>query len=238
MSGWIENTSGQCPVEKGTLIDVKYRDGEVLLNSSALMNTHGFERDTAGYFWQLGSMLSDITFWRPSKALAGLEAAENSNTSAFEDLAATLVKQIAPNVSLGTNPKAVIGASKLPLHLWSPLASAYGAVALSNGAGKYGIANYKATPVLASVYLSALMRHYNSWLEGEEFDPVDGQPHLGGILANVAILLDSRAAGMLVDDRPIPGGYLKELEAVTKVHQSIQAMNKDKAPHHYTRDNA
>lgn len=141
------------------------------------------------------------------------------------------------NVPTGTNPKAAYGAAKLPMHLWPALATAYGVVALSNGAFKYGIANYKGTPVEMSTYLAALLRHAQSFIEGEEYDPVDGQPHLGGILANVAIILEARAVGMMIDDRPIAGGYLKEQAMLTEIFNKIKQMHADKNPFHYTRNN-
>jgi hypothetical protein len=146
------------------------------------------------------------------------------------------VTEAAP-VATGTNPKHNIGSSKLPLHLASPLAIAYMSVGLANGAGKYGIANYKATPVVLSIYLSATMRHLLALLEGEEFDPVDGSPHIGAILANMAIILDARAVGSLVDDRPIPGGYIQELDNLTKIYQGVVKLHEGKNPHHYTRNN-
>ncbi|MGK1930552.1 hypothetical protein ACR91X_24785 [Klebsiella pneumoniae] len=34
--GWIEWSGGNCPVEKGTLIDVKHRDGEIYQNKPAM----------------------------------------------------------------------------------------------------------------------------------------------------------------------------------------------------------
>lgn len=34
--GWIRHRGGKCPVEKGTLIDVRYRDGEIRVECEAL----------------------------------------------------------------------------------------------------------------------------------------------------------------------------------------------------------
>jgi hypothetical protein len=50
--------------------------------------------------------------------------------------------------------------------------------------------------------MSALQRHADAYMNGEEFDPVDGTHHLGNIMACCAILLDAKAAGKLTDDRP------------------------------------
>lgn len=133
----------------------------------------------------------------------------------------------------GVNPKESIGLSKLPLHLWSPLATAYGSLGLLNG-GKYGYGNYKATPVLASIYIAAIKRHLSAWEEGQECDEADGVPHLGAVLANVAILLESRAVGTMIDDRQISGGYLKEVDMLTKIANSVVELHKDRKPRHYT----
>lgn len=62
MTEWIENTSGECPVPKGTHIDVKYRDGEVLNNVPALTSFAG--RNTQCAFWELDGCSNDITEWR------------------------------------------------------------------------------------------------------------------------------------------------------------------------------
>ena len=132
-----------------------------------------------------------------------------------------------------TNPKESIGLAKIPLHLWSPLASAYGSLGLLNG-GKYGYGNYKATPVLASIYISATERHFSAWKEGQECDPADGVPHLAAVLANIAILLESRAVGTMIDDRQITGGYLKEIEKLTEIANSVQKLHSHLKPKHYT----
>ena len=134
----------------------------------------------------------------------------------------------------GVNPKQAFGMAKIPMSLWPSLATAYGAVCLLNGKLKYGLGNYKATPVLASIYIDGMERHLAAWKNGEEFDAADGQPHLGGILANAAILIEARAVGTLVDDRQIAGGYLKELGALEEIARGLQEFHKDKSPRHYT----
>ncbi len=133
-----------------------------------------------------------------------------------------------------TNPKKQYGNKSIPVHLWSPLATAYGSLGLYNGLLKYGAGNYKATKVEASIYIAAAMRHLLAWAEGQEFDPMDGVPNLGGVLANVAILLDARGASMLIDDRQIMGGYLKEIEALRGIVANLQVLHADKNPRHYS----
>jgi hypothetical protein len=133
-----------------------------------------------------------------------------------------------------TNPKKQFGDKAIPLNLWPALASAYGALGLYNGKLKYGMSNFNATPVEASIYIAGAMRHLAAWAEGEEFDPADGVPNLGGVLANIAIILEARAAGTIVDDRKLGTGYLKEREALKKIVASLQVLHSDKNPRHYT----
>ncbi len=133
-----------------------------------------------------------------------------------------------------TNPKKQFGDKSIPLNLWPALASAYGALGLYNGKLKYGLSNFNATPVEASIYIAGAMRHLAAWAEGEEFDPADGVPNLGGVLANIAIILEARAAGTLIDDRKMGNGYLKEREALKAIVAALQVLHADKAPYHYT----
>lgn len=132
------------------------------------------------------------------------------------------------------NPKDAIGSTKLPLHLWPPSATAAGCLGLLDGMLKYGRNNFRATEVLASVYVAALKRHTDAFFEGESIDPDSGIPHLAGILANAAILVDAGAAGSLVDDRQFPGGYAKLVAELTPHVARLQQKHADKNPRHYT----
>jgi mutator protein MutT len=138
------------------------------------------------------------------------------------------------NDSKQTNPKDMIGSNKLPLHLWPPSATAMGCLGFLDGALKYGRSNFRATPVLASIYVAALKRHTDMYYEGETIDPDSKIPHLAGILANAAILVDAAAAGSLVDDRQYPGGYAKLVEELTPHVARLKAKHADKHPKHYT----
>jgi hypothetical protein len=159
----------------------------------------------------------------------------------FEDMVMGIVKDAngveiveTPVERLDTNPKRQYGVSSIPLNMWSTLASAYGALGLYNGSLKYGKANFANTPVEASIYIAAGMRHFAAWAAGQEFDPADGVPNLGGVLANVAILLEARAAGTLIDDRLKMDGYLKEIESLKEIVKSLNVLHEGKSPKHYT----
>jgi hypothetical protein len=85
-----------------------------------------------------------------------------------------------------------------------------------------------------SIYLAAIKRHVDGILAGEEYDPADGVPHFGAILANVDVLLCARAAGTLIDDRALIKGYREEIDKLLPIVESLQKLHADKNPeHHY-----
>jgi hypothetical protein len=133
-----------------------------------------------------------------------------------------------------TNPKDAIGSGKLPLHLWPVTATVHGALALLDGAGKYGRTNYRAIGVRASIYFDAAVRHLNAWFEGEDCAPDSGVHHLGHALACIAVILDAEAAEKLTDDRMYPGGYARLVQRLTPLVNEIRARHAGKAPRHYT----
>jgi hypothetical protein len=131
------------------------------------------------------------------------------------------------------NPKDVVGATKLPLHLWPATATALGSIALHNGACKYGRSNWRKAGIRATRYTDALRRHIAAWEEGEECDE-EGIPHLSSALACLAIMVDARAAGTMTDDRQFPGGYKKLVEQLTPLVKAVTDKHADKAPKHWT----
>ena len=132
-----------------------------------------------------------------------------------------------------TNPKDLLGSGKVPMHLWPTTATAYGAIALLNGALKYGRSNFRVAGVRASIYYDAARRHLDAWFEGEECDPDDGVPHLAASLACLAIIVDADAAGKLNDDRVVQGGYRKVMDKMTAEVGRLRELHKGKSPRHY-----
>jgi hypothetical protein len=113
------------------------------------------------------------------------------------------------------NPKDVASRGKAPLHLLPGPALVAAAEALRNGAEKYGPYNWRKEPILASTYISAAERHLRAWYDGENDAPDSGIDHLAHALAGLMILVDARACGAMVDDRPPPaptGKYLARAE--------------------------
>jgi hypothetical protein len=90
---------------------------------------------------------------------------------------------------------------KPELSLIPPVAEIGLALALSNGAEKYGRYNWRGSAVTASVFASAMKRHINAWLAGEDFASDSNIHHLAHVMAGCAIVLDSVEAGVFKDDR-------------------------------------
>lgn len=106
---------------------------------------------------------------------------------------------------LGTNPKDLLGAKKVNLHLVPPSSIIYQALAMEDGAKKYGPYNWRENKVICTIYIDAAMRHLQAFLDGEMNAPDSQKPHLGHALASIGIIVDALETGNLVDNRPIPG---------------------------------
>ena len=120
------------------------------------------------------------------------------------------------------NPKTLVGASKVPLHLVPPSAKHFLAEALGDGARKYGPYNWRDSKISVSVYKAALERHMDAFWDGEDYAADSGVHHVAHAMACCALILDAMSIDMLVDDRPTPGaasGLQKEY--VTKKEKSV-----------------
>lgn len=137
------------------------------------------------------------------------------------------------------NPKHLIGKTKLPLSLFPLSAIILGSLAMLDGLLKYGRDNFRTSPIYASVYADAALRHINFWLEGEDEDPESGISHLGHVLACIAIVVDAWASGRLVDDRKVNGNARQFATQMTPLVAKLQERHKDKSPRHFSKaDNA
>jgi hypothetical protein len=137
-----------------------------------------------------------------------------------------------------SNPKDAIATDKAPLHLVPAAFKAYTAMALAEGAMKYGAHNWRAAGVRASVYKSALDRHLDKWWNGEDCDPATGVPHLANACACLAILIDARVSEKLTDDRPPKQKQLGQLldGAVPTTIAGLRRVFGSADPKHWTID--
>jgi hypothetical protein len=105
----------------------------------------------------------------------------------------------------GINPKDRVGATKPPLSLVPPVALVHCAMAMKNGATKYGPYNWRTEKVQSMIYLDAAMRHIADFIDGEEVAVDSGVHHLAHAMACCAILLDAFEGGFVKDNRPPKG---------------------------------
>lgn len=133
-----------------------------------------------------------------------------------------------------SNPKDMIGATKLPLHLFPNTAIAVGCLGMLDGALKYGRSNFRAIGVRASIYYDAARRHLDAWFEGEDFDKDSGVHHLGHALSCIAIIIDAKAAKRFTDDRMVSGGYFELKKLLTPHVARLKNLHKKRKPRHYT----
>jgi hypothetical protein len=115
-----------------------------------------------------------------------------------------------------TNPKDLVGIKKPRLSFVSPAGIVYEALAMSNGATKYGPFNFRSRKVQAMIYVDSCMRHLLSWVDGEELASDSQVPHLAHAKACLGILIDCIETGNLIDDRPKPGATARLIEKHTK----------------------
>jgi hypothetical protein len=111
---------------------------------------------------------------------------------------------VAPQSKATTpNPKDLVGATKVSITKFPPVALLHAAHALMDGAEKYGPFNWRDQPIQASIYVDACERHLLAWFDGEECASDSGVHHLGHAIGCIGILLDAQETGNLIDDRPV-----------------------------------
>lgn len=111
-----------------------------------------------------------------------------------------------------TNPKDLLGIKKVPLGLLPAAGKIYGAMAMKDGAVKYGPYNWRDKKVKLTIYLDAIERHLLAIRDGEWAAADSGMPHLGHLIACSAILADAYEGDFLINDLPLPGPCAKTLD--------------------------
>jgi hypothetical protein len=72
ISGWIEWPGGECPVPRGTVVEVRYRDGTVWAGTAVMVNVPPTaERCANSAFWRHDGWDNDIVAYRVVGAPAG-----------------------------------------------------------------------------------------------------------------------------------------------------------------------
>jgi len=99
--GWIEWNGGECPVEKGTLVDVKYANGLINFGVSAMTNKldKNHVQGTAVSFyasnWDERLPISGIVAYRLHRQAVGAEPCESTARSIPEPATKPTIEQLA-----------------------------------------------------------------------------------------------------------------------------------------------
>jgi len=99
------------------------------------------------------------------------------------------------------NPKDVLGILKVPIGLYPNVARIETCRVFAQSAPEYGEYNWRNNPVRLSIYIDAIDRHTIALRAGQDIDPKSGLHHAAHINACTAIIMESRALGILIDDR-------------------------------------
>jgi hypothetical protein len=134
-----------------------------------------------------------------------------------------------------TNPKDAIGTGKLPMHLIPRTAKAALALAFAEGAMKYGKFNWRVAGVRSSIYLDAIERHLDKFVDGEWSDEETMVPHLASVMACCAIILDADANDKLTDDRPpVSIATTEIIDSAQGNLKHLRELFEEYNPHQYT----
>lgn len=132
-----------------------------------------------------------------------------------------------------TNPKDLVGSTKLPMDLVPDTIECEVTLAYLEGALKYGRYNWRVAGVRSSIYRSALRRHLARWWNGEDRDQITGVKHLASIIACAGILLDAELCDKLTDDRP-PRAPIAKIIDVEPHIEHLKQLYRSYSPHQYT----
>ena len=125
------------------------------------------------------------------------------------------------------NPKTAVGALKPDLSLIPATALIQEALAMGDGASRYGPYNWREKNVSARTYVAATMRHCLQYLDREDFDPVSNVHHLAHARACLGILLDAIALGNVNDNRPKKGTAGEDIRRLTKKNETDKSGGAD-----------
>lgn len=138
---------------------------------------------------------------------------------------------VRPSAS-STNPKDSLGVLKVSFGVCPSIARVYWALAMMDGAGKYGEMNWRNGSVSMCVYLDAIDRHLTQLRAGEDLDP-DSEgfvPHTGRIMACCSIIEDARSSGHLLDDRRVDDHTADLLRTLTAQNYSAATLATTRTP--------
>lgn len=134
------------------------------------------------------------------------------------------------NYAQSQNPKHFDSGHKVPLYLCPPSIIIAIAHVIAQGHKKPGrsIYNWREAPINLSEYMSAAQRHLLKQIDGEPYDQelseLSGFPvrHEWAVASCMAIIVDARECGTLVDDLPkTKGGGAALLDRLTESNKKL-----------------
>jgi len=131
-----------------------------------------------------------------------------------------------------SNPKDAVGTNKVGMSVLPMNVQMEVALALTEGALKYGKHNYRGVGVRSSVYYDAAFRHLGAWWEGEDIDAESGLSHITKAIAGLTVLRDCMMRGNVVDDRP-PKCASGWMEPLNKRVPELKSQYRDRTPKNY-----
>jgi hypothetical protein len=127
--------------------------------------------------------------------------------------------------SKGVNPKDRMGSNKVDLSLIPSPAKVALALAMMEGATKYGPYSWRMEKIRLRTQLAAAERHLDAVKECEDADLNSLISHLGHVMACCSILLDASDQGTLIDDRGINGKGSRSIRAATEFIKKRKTKN-------------
>lgn len=136
-----------------------------------------------------------------------------------------------------SNPKDVIGSTKLSMFIVPDTLTICAAMGFLEGALKYGRFNWRIAGVRASIYIDALDRHIAKWKNGQDCDKLTKVHHLDNAIACLGIMRDAMIYGKLMDDRPPcpnPDAIAELIDAQGKTIAHLKATFASHNPYQFT----
>lgn len=132
-----------------------------------------------------------------------------------------------------TNPKDLVGSSKVPMGLVPPITMAYLSLAHLEGDLKYGRVNWREAGIRVMIYIDACLRHIAKYRDGEWEDPMTHVPHLANALTCLSIIADAHNSGNIIDDRPKSAPSAQAIDKLGEVVMHLKELHADKKPVDY-----
>jgi hypothetical protein len=90
------------------------------------------------------------------------------------------------------------------------------AMAMKDGADKYGPYNWRTGSIPLMEYLDKVLRHIHAYIDGQDCAPDSNLNHLYHAAADLDIIIDSMHSSTLKDNRPVKGASSELIEVFSR----------------------